>query len=164
MKQFYTPLALDSDAELARLEHVAGTNAVLRGGRQVCQFTASVATAAAPGLGSAPRGDGGLYDRRPLGGCDRDWVLRRGEPVVVLATYGPPIADAPRQGAHDDQHGGRRPPNTHANGNELAMSFKITARGIPMHAIFRGLAESTDPGRPVEHEGMCIWGEGGRRR
>jgi hypothetical protein len=139
-------LHFDDEADAARLsvaqfERRLAAALARKRGRKVCQFNRTLETV-----------DGHTYDRRSRGGCDPSWVLAKGQVVTVVALY-EPSGDMRRQ-----QHEVKK---LRTGGNtqdeRSAMAFKIGKRGVPEHAIFRGLYKDADPTADVL-PGFGVWG------
>ena len=110
------------------------------GARKVCEFARALEWAA-----------NHTYDRRSTGGCDPAWALVPGQKVTVVAIY-QPSADV-----RGEQHSGSKLGKADAESERNAMAFKIGKRGVPEHAIFRGLFQGSDAAADVL-PGRGNWG------
>ena len=105
---------------------LAAAVAQQRGGRKVCEFTRSLETVG-----------GHTYDRRSQGGCDPSWAVSEGQVVTVVALY------EPSEDVRREQRGAAKLAGKSGDlqAERSAMAFKIGRRGVPEHAVFRGLYE-----------------------
>lgn len=122
---------------------LAAAVAEQRGGRKVCEFTRSLETVG-----------GHTYDRRSQGGCDPSWRVTEGQVVTVVALYQPSEDVRREQKSEVAKLAGK---SDDLRGERSAMAFKIGTRGVPEHAIFRGLYEDASPKAAVA-PGDGNWG------
>ena len=108
--------------------------------RKVCEFTRALEWTA-----------NHTYDRRSSGGCDPAWMLFRGQKVTLVAIY------EPSTDVRNELRSRAKLGKADAESERKAMAFKIGKRGVPEHAIFRGLFQSSDAAAAVL-AGRGAWG------